>query len=248
MTRVTVDKDNLRKFVQSFGHNVTDLKLSAHEFSLNGGVAMLTHFFTQRISATVDEAGEFIIPDISKVVAFLRACDGNTITMWQRPGRPLHLSNGSTEVTISTADSVRSSERLSAITKHVSKSIENDWSSWADEPLNCHGKIEDTGSLLPVSRMVGVVGKDKVFTTNFGNNCITFSAGDKTDAQMNVTVEIGTGVVPDDGVTNTFGAWLPTLLNALPAGPCHLHTGEDSVMVFSHAEKECLLVVFPQGE
>ena len=214
MTRVTVDKDELRKFVQSFGHNVIDLKLSAHEFSLNGGVAMPTHFFTQRISATVDEAGEFIIPDISKVVAFLRACDGNTITMWQRPGRPLHLSNGSTEVTIPTMDGVRSSERLSVIAKLVSASIENEWSEWAGERLNCHGKIADTNSLLPVSRMVSVVGKDKVFTTTFAEDGIKFSAGDKSDAQMSVTIEAETGVVPEGGVSNTFGGWLPVLLNA----------------------------------
>jgi len=248
MTRISVDKDELRKFILSFGHNVSDLMLDAKEFSLVGGVAMPTHFFTQRISATVDEPGQFVISDIGKVAAFLRACDGNNITMWQKPKRPLHLSNGGTEVTLPTIDSVRSAMALPTVTKLVAESTEADWKSWSGEALNCYGLLEQTSSLVPVSQMQKVVGKDKSYAAQFHEGSLTITGGDKTDAQMSVTLELHNADSPPVEVSNIFGSWLPQLLNALPAGPCEVYTGEGSVLVFNHAEKECLLVVIPQGE
>jgi len=248
MTRVTIDRDELRKFILSFGHNVTDLILDAKEFSLVGGVAMPTHFFTQRISATVDEPGQFVISDISKVGAFLRACDGNSITIWQKDGRPLHLSNGGTEVTLPTVDTVRSASALPTVLRLVAQSTEDDWKSWAGEALNCYGRLEDTNSLLPVSRMQQVVGKDKTFTSQFHEGQLTITGGERTDAQMTVVLDLLDADGPPTEVSNTFGPWLPQLLNALPAGACELYTGDGSVLALNHTERECLLVVIPQGE
>ena len=248
MTRISVDKDELRKFILSFGWNVNDLILDAKEFSLVGGVAMPTHFFTQRISATVDEPGQFIISDIGKVAAFLRACDGNSITMWQKSKRPLHLSNGGTEVTLPTVDSVRSALALPTVTKLVSESTDADWKSWAGEALNCYGLLDKTSSLVPVSQMQRVVGKDKVYVAQFHEEQLTITGGDKTDAQMSVVLDLHNADGPAVEVSNTFGPWLPQLLSALPAGACEIYTGDGSILAFNHTERECLLVVIPQGE
>lgn len=248
MTRVTINKDELRKFIQSFGHNVSDIRLDAKQFNLIGAVAMPTHFFTQRVSATVDEEGEFVISDINKVIAFLRACDGDSITVWQKPGRPLHLSNGGTEVTLPTVDTVRSATALSTVLQLVTQSDEENWKSWAGEALNCYGRLEDTTALIPVSRMQKVVGKDRVYHTCFDNGQLLITGGEKTEAQMSVALDLLDTDAPPTEVNNTFGPWLPQLLNALPQGPCEIYTGTGSVLVLNHVERECLLVVIPQGE
>ena len=248
MTRITINKDDLRKFIQCFGHNVDDLLLDAKEFSLVGGVAMPTHFLTTRISATVDEAGQFAIADISKVVAFLRACDGNSIEMWQKPGRPLHLSNGGTEMTLPCAEETRSAKSLPMVMKLVAKSGEDNWKSWSGEPLDCYGRLENCNDLLPVSQMQRVVGKGREYYTRFGVGKLTVSAGKKVETQMSVTVDLLDADGPPTAVDNTYGPWLPHLLNVMPTGPCEIYTGAGSVLVLNHVERECLLVVIPQGE
>ena len=48
MTHLTVDKDALRKFIQSFGHNVHDLMLRGANFTLMGSVAMPTNASVRR--------------------------------------------------------------------------------------------------------------------------------------------------------------------------------------------------------
>jgi hypothetical protein len=219
MTHLTVDKDEFRKFIQSFGHNVHDLMLTARDFSLIGAVAMPTHFFTQRISATIEESGGIFIDDITSVVSFLRACDGNVIELKQKTSQPLHLSCGNI----------------------------NDWKMWAGESLNCYGRLADTVDLVPVSRMGNVVGKDTGYRTTFKDSALVIEGGKKGSSSMSITLDLMDTDCPPTDTTNLFGPWFSLLINGLPQGPCEFYTGAGSVMVLNHVEKESLLVLIPQG-
>lgn len=247
MTHLTVDKDALRKFIQSFGHNVHDLLLMAGDFSLMGSVAMPTHYFHQRISATVEKSGGIFIDDISTVVSFLRACDGNVIEMKQKIGEPLHLSCGNITTTLPSSGSPRSAKNLTHVVGLVDDATDKAWKMWAGESLNCYGRLEDTVDLVPVSRMGNVVGKDSGYRTTFKDGALVIEGGKKGSSSMSITLDLVDTDCPPNDTTNLYGPWFAMLINAMPQGACEFYTGAGSVMVLNHVEKESLLVLIPQG-
>lgn len=247
MTHLTVDKDELRKFIQSFGHNVHDLMLTARDFSLIGAVAMPTHFFTQRISATIEDSGAIFIDDITSVVSFLRACDGNVIELKQKTSQPLHLSCGNITTSLPSSGSPRSAKNLTHVLGMVTDATDNDWKMWAGESLNCYGRLADTVDLVPVSRMGNVVGKDTGYRTTFKDGALVIEGGKKGSSSMSIALDLMDTDCPPTDTTNLFGPWFSLLINGLPQGPCEIYTGAGSVMVLNHVEKESLLVLIPQG-
>jgi len=69
---VNLGKAALTSFLTGFGPGVGDLRLTAEQMSLSGTVALPTHLLHTTVSATVDDNGEIIIADLSKVLAFIK--------------------------------------------------------------------------------------------------------------------------------------------------------------------------------
>jgi hypothetical protein len=253
MTKCKIKKNELAKFLSSFGPGVEDLRLDVKENGLVGGVALSTHFITQRVTVEQEEAGGIIIADLAKTIAFLRACSDDVVSLNQditeaNTGN-LRLTCGNSTINLPPTQKVRSSESLPMATNLVNDASADNWETFGGDPLTCYG-IVDINDLSQVSALGKVVGVDKPYQFLFihKNTEGVINTGDAVSGQMFHKFHIEDATSTDgDGVIKTrFGPWFPEVIACLPPGKAELYTGADSVLVFNHQDKDCLLVVIDQ--
>mgnify|MGYP003110656370 FL=1 len=254
MTKCTVKRASLTNFLSSFGPGVEDLRLNVSNNQLAGGVAVSTHFITQRIVVTQLEAGAIVIADLSKVQAFLRACSGEEVTLQQnvtdtKTGN-LSLSCGNTKVTLPPTQEVKSSAGLAMASKLVDAASASNWTSFGDANLTGYGVI-DIADLSAVSSLGKVVGADKPYTVSWMAQVsdLLIQTGAKVTGEMHHTVHFSMGDFnPEvDEVSSRFGPWFPEVLACLPPGKAEFYVGDGTVLVFNHQDVECLLVIIDQA-
>ena len=253
MTQVTLNRTDLSAFLSSFGPGVEDLRLDVKDSSLVGGVALATHFITKSLSVdtkTTSTGGGVVIADLAKVLKFLRACTDDKVTLEQditdtRTGA-LKLTSGNSTISLPATSTVRSEQSLDLASKLVSEAGESNWESFGDAPLGGYG-IVNLKDLSQVAALGSVVGNDKPyqFTVVPSTKEGVIHTGTTVSGQMFHKFHVQ-DVACDDVCKTQFGPWFPEVLSCLPAGTAEIYYGDDSVLVFNHKEKQCLLVIVNQ--
>ena len=253
MTKCKLKRSELQNFLGSFGPGVEDLRLDVKDNGLVGGVALSTHFITQRVTVTQEEAGSIIIADLSKALAFLRACTDDEVSMHQeisdnKTGH-LRLSCGNSTVNLPPTQEIRSSKSLPVATKLVEDASESNWESFGENALTCYGVV-DVNDLSKVTALGKVVGVDKPYQFSFieHNSEGVIHTGTAVSGQMfhKFHLEDANSSSEEDVVRTQFGPWFPEVIACLPSGKSEIYTGDGTVLVFNHQDKDCLLVVIDQ--
>ena len=261
MTKCELNRIELANFLSSFGPGIDDLRLDVKENYLVGGVAAPTHFLTKKISVTQIEGGGFVIADLSKVSAFLRACSGETVELHQQErdgsAQSLRISCGQSVVNLPPTKDVKSSKSLPTAKKLVDDAVATNWEKWVDKDLCCNAivKVDD---IFAVSSLGKVVGADKPYHLSFvaDKKEMIIHTGSGVTGQMFHTVTIDPVLKPigseleinskDKVYKTSFGPWFPDVVSCLPSGKAQVYTGDGTVLIFNHQEKHCLLVVIDQ--
>ena len=253
MTKCKAKRNELAKFLSSFGPGVEDLRLDVKENGLVGGAALSTHFITQRLTIEQDEAGGIIIADLAKVIAFLRACTDENVLLCQeitdtKTGN-LRLTCGNSTINLPPTQTIRSSASLELAAKLVNDASANNWESFGDNILTCYG-IVDINDLSKVSALGKVVGVDKPYQFTFisKNKEGLIHTGTNVSGQMyhKFHIEDASNSDDDEVIKTRFGPWFPEVIACLPPGKAEIYTGANTVLVFNHQDKDCLLVVIDQ--
>ena len=248
MTTVTIDKNRLKTLIGTLGPDVGDVRMQARDMGLEAEVAMTTHYVRVRTSATVDESGEIVVSDLKKFNDFLKTLSttANTITLNQPKDKPLRISCGKTSLTIPTSEYIKSAISLPRARQAIQDAEDNNWKAWVGTPLTHSGRVKCV-DLEPAAKMHKVVGKGRPFYTQFEKDEFTIHAGVKGATQMFVSMDVENGD-GDQSVVSQFGPWLPDLIDTLPGGHVDIYTGDSTVLILDHAEKEHLLMIIDQQE
>ena len=134
-------------------------------------------------------------------------------------------------------------------TKLVNEAGETNWESFGNATLTAYGII-DVNDLRQVASLGKVVGQDKPYKFTL------------VGEQSNAVIHTGTAVSgqmfhkfgltdvdvsgDDDIVSSTYGPWFPDVLSCLPLGKVEMYTGDSTVLILNHQDKDCLLVVIDQ--
>jgi len=242
---VNLGKAALTSFLTGFGPGVGDLRLTAEQMSLSGTVALPTHLLHTTVSATVDDNGEIIIADLSKVLAFIKTLPQDSmVTLWQPKKSHLRLLSGNTQLNLPTTDYVRSHKSVEKAMVLLDEAKTAHWKSWAGKALSCYGKI-NVKDLHQVKSIDKVLGKDKPVQAVFHSdeNLWTLNVGNKGSASMSIGIDMEDCDGPPQRCTTYFGSWLSEVLHTIPLGTVELYTAEDYVAIFRHTEKDHLLLV-----
>ena len=253
MTKCTIKRSELQKFLSSFGPGVEDLRLDVKENGLVGGVALSTHFITQRVTVEQEEAGGIIVADLAKALAFLRACTDDTVSLNQEVSDDktghLRISCGNSTVNLPPTQEIRSSKSLPVATKLVEEASESNWETFGGNGLTCYGVI-DINDLSQVTALGKVVGVDKPYQFTFveSNGEGVIRTGTAVSGQMfhKFHLSDASSTSDEEVVRTQFGPWFPEVIACLPPGKAEIYTGEGTVLVFNHQDKDCLLVVIDQ--
>ena len=87
LVQAKFDTESLCAFINGFGEGVNDLRCQIANMKMTASVDVETHFFTNSVSILMTsdgssyKQGDVFIPQIDKVVAFLKFCDRKTPTM-----------------------------------------------------------------------------------------------------------------------------------------------------------------------
>jgi len=252
MTKCIVKRTELSGFISGFGPGVDDLRLNVSNDQLVGGVALSTHFLTKRITVEQQESGGLVVADVSKLLAFLRACSDDNVSIQQevtdKKTSNFKITCGNSSVSLPPTSEVKSSASLEMASVLVNKAGEDNWESFGENKLTCYGVI-DVADLSSVASLGKVVGVDKPYKFSFVPNASegTIHTGTGVSGQMFHKFHIADAKETNSEVVHTqFGPWFPEVLACLPSGKCEIYTGASAVLVFNHQDKDCLLVVIDQ--
>jgi len=252
MTKCIVKRNELSSFLSGFGPGVDDLRLDVKDNGLVGGVALSTHFLTKRITVDQKESGAIVIADLSKTIAFLKACTGEDVELHQPQNNgdagKLRIVCGNSTISLPPTQEVASVAALEMATKLVEEANENNWDSFGEAQLTGYGVV-DVADLKHVASLGKVVGQDKPYKFTFvsKNSNAVISTGTSVSGQMFHKFDISDASQNDDEIVgSTFGPWFPDVLSCLPNGKAEFYTGDGTVLVLNHQDKDCLLVVIDQ--
>lgn len=248
---MTIGKTPLASFLTGFGPGVGDLRLEARQMKIEGTVALPTHMLHTSVTAQVDDSGEIIISDLSKVLTFIKSLPADSmITMWQPKNSKLTLVSGKTNLVLPTTEYIRSHKSVARAMNLLEDAQRDLWKSWAGQALTCYGKIK-VEDLYQVKSSEKIIGKDLPILCEFDSDeaLWTINVGQKGGANMSIGIDITDCDGPNDICTSTFGGWLPEALLSIPSGTVEIYTANDFVAIFRHTSKEhILLVMDKRGE
>ena len=248
MNEFTADRKDFLRFLPMFGKDLQDITIQIHEDEIEGAVGQMTHYLKARMLIKDGSGTDITINDIPRLTTFLKATTSQDVTLVQSEvGKTLHVTGGNSKLQLPSSTYVRSQQGVGLIERLVETAKENMWTKWVSFPLNYSATV-NTGELAPAVQMAKIVGDRLSCKTNFSptDGELVIHAGKGAKAKMFVRVPLIDVEGPSDCSANsTFGYWLPTLLDCLPAGEVKVHTGKDTVMVFRQ-EDDFLLVVMDQ--
>ena len=251
MTKCIVKKNELSSYLSGFGPGVDDLRLDVKDNGLVGGVALSTHFLTKRITVDQKESGAVVIADLSKTLAFLKACSGDDVEIQQKHtdkgAGSLTLRCGNSTIALPPTQEIKSSAALEMATKLVNEASENNWESFGESNLTAYGII-DVKDLKAIGNLGKVVGRDKPYKfplVTSGSNAVV-ATGTQVSGQMFHKFDLTDVDCDEDIVGSSYGPWFPDVLSCMPLGNVEMYTGDGTVMILNHQDKDCLLVVIDQ--
>lgn len=240
----TFDTDMLRAFVGGFGEGVNDLHCEIKNLQLIGAVDISTHFCRKScplamVNDSTYHAGVILIPDVHKVVAFLKASKEPTTTI-RHVGSQLTVKNGNNEYSTPTYSDIISNSTVSRATIAIKSATENQWSTLGRANLQCHG-TSTMESFKGLGGMSKVVGKDAPVRITVDDGQLTITAGTKRGSRMSRQADIDTDF--KGFCEATFGSHASKLFSVVPSGDCIIHMGDKSAFVIESETTPTLLIL-----
>ncbi len=247
-----VKRNELSSYLCGFGPGVEDLRLDVKDNGLVGGVALSTHFLTKRITVDQKESGALVIAELSKVLAFLKACSGEDVELHQphndKGAGALRIQCGSSTISLPPSQEIKSSQALEMATKLVNEASESNWEQFGEADLTAYGVI-DTTDLKAIASLGKVVGQDKPYKFTFVSkqSQAVVHTGTQVSGQMFHRIDVADASENNDEIISSqYGPWFPEVLSCLPSGKVEMYAGDGTVLVLNHQDKDCLLVVIDQ--
>ena len=247
MTQFTANRKKFIAFLTCFGKELQDIELRAvpDKDEVEAAVGTMPFYLRARVPAQNIEKGKIVINDLPKVLLFLKGCtDDNCVLLQESAGKTLFISCGNSKIHLPSSSYVRSQREVPLIEKIIKKSEENMWTSWISFPLEYSGSV-NSAELKAVQQMAKVIGDKLSCKMDFyaTESEILFRAGKSVKGQMFVKVPIIDAKGPPNYCTSTFGYWLPSLMDSLPAGEIDIHTGSDTVLVMKKDDSFLLVII-----
>ena len=247
----TFDTESLRAFIGGFGEGVNDLRCDIQNLRLTGSVDVDTHFFTNSIGIYQFESGEHYrqgtvyIPNLDKVVAFLKFCDKSEPTRIRQSDGMLTITNGADTYTSPTYREILSYQSVDRAKKAVSEAKRNGWGKLGRASIQAHGTLM-MSELHGLQTMTKVTSKDAPVRISVKDGEMVLSAGQARGARMTRVIETQSENESID-CQSVFSSMLPSLLKIMPSGVIQYHMGEKSALVLDNQDTNALLVLKHQA-
>ena len=247
LVQAKFDTESLCAFINGFGEGVNDLRCQIANMKMTASVDVETHFFTNSVSILMMsdgssyKQGDVFIPQIDKVVAFLKFCDRKTPTMLRHSAGILTLSNGDDTYTIPTYRDVLSYASVERAHSAIEKAKRDSWGSLGRAKIQAHGSFM-MSELHGLQTMTKATAKDAPVRVSVTDGQMKVSAGQARGARMTRVIETKSETTWED-CQSVFSSSLPSLLRIMPSCVIHYHMGEKSALVLDNQDTGALLVL-----
>jgi len=244
VTQATLNREGFIAFLTHFGDGVNDLRLDIGDNKVHGAVDVATHYCSRDMAVVIDsgvryDAGPVFVPDLSKLVTFLKSSKETTILL-RHTNNVLSVSAGSDHYSVPTHSQPLSALTINRAEEAIRAAKQSNWSRLGRAKLDVEGTLE-MGNLHGLGTMTKVTGKDSPVRIEVLLGEMTVTAGNHRGARMARTISIDGGENGEH--STTFGSSLPSLLTCMPKGPVSFYMGDQSALVFSHNELSNLLIL-----
>jgi len=247
MTKVSVSKKELQKFLLSFGKGLPDVRLSCSGARITAEIAYASFYLRKSITvikdAIIDE-GVLHIADLQKLLKFIKAAKSDFIVLRQVDvNKPLHAVSGGNKLQLPSTNDLESASKVPVIRKLLAKGVDSGWETMGNIKFSAHGTIDAT-DLTALADMRTLVSKESTFRmrVHAGESEFGIVAGKAASGRLFTTLPITNAEGPNATVQSHFGEWLPSCLEYLDETPVRVHMGESTLAVFEQTNTLLMVV------
>tara|TARA_R110001583_G_scaffold26840_4_gene96447 strand:- start:9284 stop:10042 length:759 start_codon:yes stop_codon:yes gene_type:complete len=247
MTKVSVSKKDLQKFLLSFGKGLPDVRLSCSGARITAEIAYASFYLRKSLTVMKEgiiEEGTLHIADLQKLLKFIKAAKSDFIQLRQTAtDKPLHAVSGGNKLQLPSTNLLESVAKVPVIRKLLNKGVESGWETMGSVKFTAHGTIDAT-DLTALAEMRTLVSKESNFIMRMhtGESEFGIVAGKAASGRLFTTLPITNAEGPNATVQSHFGEWLPSCLEYLDEVPVRVHMGDSTLAVFEQANTLMMVV------
>tara|TARA_R110002110_G_scaffold387171_2_gene598937 strand:- start:759 stop:1517 length:759 start_codon:yes stop_codon:yes gene_type:complete len=247
MTKVSVSKKDLQKFLLSFGKGLLDVRIVCGGSRLTAEIAYASFYLRKTLPVLKDsirEEGTLHIADLQKLLKFIKAAKSDFIELRQTAtDKPLHAISGGTKLQLPSTNHLESAAKVPMIRKLLAKGDESGWETMGDIKFTAHGTIDAT-DLTALGEMRTLVSKESTFRMRMhaGESEFGMVAGKAASGRLFTTLPITNAEGPNATIQSNFGEWLPSCLEYLDESSVRVHMGDGTLAVFVQANTLMMVV------
>ncbi len=247
MTKVTVLKKDLQKFLLSFGKGLPDVRLSCSGARITAEIAYASFYLRKSLNVSkesVVEEGNIHIADLQKLLKFIKAAKSEFIELRQTgTDKLLHAVSGGNKLQLPSTNHLESASKVPAILKLLKKGVDSGWETMGSIKFSAHGTIDAT-DLTALAEMRALVSKEASFRMRMhtGESEFGIVAGKAASGRLFTTLPITNAEGPNATVQSNFGEWLPSCLEYLDESPVRVHMGDGTLAVFEQANTLMMVI------
>jgi len=247
MTKVSILKKDLQKFLLSFGKGLSDVRLSCSGARITAEIAYASFYLRKTLlvsKESITQDGVIHIADLQKLLKFVKAAKSEFIELRQiETDKPLHVVSGGNKLQLPSTNLLESASKVPVIRKLLKKGDESGWEVMGDVEFCAHGTIDAT-DLTALGEMRTLVSKESTFRMRIhtGESEFGIVAGKAASGRLFTTLPITNAEGPNATVQSHFGDWLPSCLEYLDESPVRVHMGESTLAVFEQANTLMMVV------
>lgn len=246
MTKVTVSKKDIQKFLLSFGKDLIDLRIVCENNCACAEIAFSSYYMRKILPATVTESGTLHIADLQKALKFIKASKNEHIEIRQTAtDKPLHIVSGGNKLQIPSTNNILSASKVPIIKKLMKLSADTSYTVFGNSgiKLTAHGRIDAT-DLTALNEMSSLVSKESDFVLRMhpGEQEFGLVAGKMASGRLFTTLPMSNTDGPNATVQSKFGEWLPKCLSYLEEQTTDVHMGDNTLVIFEQ-DNTTLMVV-----
>ena len=250
MTKITVDRSDLMKFLSGFTKGIEDLRINCSGIHMTVQVAYANYYLRKRlIVSDIEEEGIIHIAMLEKFLKFLKASKQDDVTLRQvSPVKPLHIDAGGNRLQIPSTDEIESHAKVNAMSKVINSCIGDNFTTFYKSPLTAHGTLFETKDLISLAGMRTLVSDDSQFKlrVHCGEEEFGIVAGKAASGRLFTTLPISDTDGPSATVQSYYGDWLPACLQFLDDEQARFHMGDGTPIIFD--QDNTLLVIIDEGD
>ena len=245
MTKVTVLKKDLQKFLTGIGKDLPDVRLDCSGEGITAEIAYASFYLRKSIVCIISEEGYLHIADLQKANKFIKAAKSEFIELRQTAtDKPLHIVSGGNKLQIPSTNQIESAAKVPTISKLLVASEESGWTTFGSSiEFTAHGTVDAT-DLTALNEMRSLVSKESDFVLRIhpGESEFGLVAGKVASGRLFTTLPMTNAEGPNATVQSKFGEWLPQCLSFLDDANVRMHMGDNTLIVFQQANTLMMVV------